>query len=230
MPPAGAPFPGRRGPVDAVGPKTRLHAKRVSALWGRPASTGPPGGQEGGPGGRRSTKKTKTRLPNGPLPILPGPPKELPRRRSQVGARARVQKNRCCKTAAKRRDTQGVELLVSPPPAFTRRATWRGSQIDWESPGFCGSGRPRAARKLFKKMGSEAPALFEGFPGSPGLPRPPKSSTFPLNLPPHPSLHVSANETALELVSRVNFWRVLHHSSGPTRLDGSRGQVRPEIC
>ena len=34
---------------------------------------------------------------------------------------------------------------------------------------------------------------------------------------------------ALEVVSGANFGCVLQHFSGPTRLKGSRGQVRPEI-
>ncbi len=38
----------------------------------------------------------------------------------------------------------------------------------------------------------------------------------------------NCHETALELVSGVNFGRGLHHFSSPTRWNGSRGQVRPE--
>ena len=36
-------------------------------------------------------------------------------------------------------------------------------------------------------------------------------------------------ETALELVSGADFVCVLHHFSGPSRVEWSRGQVRPEI-
>ncbi len=47
------------------------------------------------------------------------------------------------------------------------------------------------------------------------------------------ALHVvyysSLFRPALELVSGADFGCVLHHFSSPTRLDGSRGQVRPEM-
>jgi hypothetical protein len=44
------------------------------------------------------------------------------------------------------------------------------------------SGRPQAARKPFKKMGGEAPYLFEGPPGHPGPSRLPKPMIFTHNL------------------------------------------------
>ena len=42
-------------------------------------------------------------------------------------------------------------------------------------------------------------------------------------------LEGNCHEVALELASGANFGCVLHHFSGPTRLKGSRGQVRQEI-
>jgi hypothetical protein len=46
------------------------------------------------------------------------------------------------------------------------------------------SGRPWAAGRPFKKVGGEAPQLFEGFPGRAGPPRPAKIRIFPINLAP----------------------------------------------
>ncbi len=43
------------------------------------------------------------------------------------------------------------------------------------------------------------------------------------------TLRSNGHETALQLVSGANFGPVLHHFSSSTRLDGSQGQVWPEI-
>ena len=56
-------------------------------------------------------------------------------------------------------------------------------------------------------------------------------TSAPPELPPRgrPRKIENGHERALELVSGANFGCVLHHFSGPTHLEGSRGQVRQGI-
>jgi len=60
-----------------------------------------------------------------------------------------------------------------------------GRQIESENPGFGGSGRPRAAGKLLKTVGSFAPPIIlRAFPAARGRPEPRNPGLSPLNLAP----------------------------------------------
>ena len=103
-----------------------------------------------------------------------------------VAAEAKQNTNHMGKTFAK---LVLRSLMSDTEPCICHRpshggATNRGGQIERENLGLSGSGRPQAAGKPLKKVGGEAPHLFEGFPGRPGPPRARKSMIFPLNLAP----------------------------------------------
>ena len=95
-----------------------------------------------------------------------------------------------------------------------------------ENRSFCGSGRPRADQKPFKKVAGFAPYLFKGFWAARGRPEP-QNDRFSIKSLNHPLRN--PREMALELVSGADFLSKLMCGAGPVDLRVSRApRGRPE--